>query len=92
MGTNFSAPTADLDTAFLAAKGAIALGSIVQVNQAHVIDHAQGNNAAAIDAIFTDKGRQLVIDPLDFGDLDLILADLASLQLDQNNNLTGPTP
>ena len=49
-------------------------------------------NAAAIDAIFTNNGNPLELDLTgeDLGGLQLILTDLAALQVDGNGNLTGP--
>jgi hypothetical protein len=77
----------------LAAKGAISLGPIGNANQAHIFANAQGANAAAIDAIFTDQGNLLFIDttPTGMWDLALILKDLAALNV-AGGNLTGPTP
>jgi hypothetical protein len=90
-GTNVSVPNGAL-FAILAAKGAIAFGNVANLSPASIFQQAQGLNAAAIDALFTDMGRQLVINPFDLNDLGLILADLAALHVGSDGNLTGPIP
>jgi hypothetical protein len=49
-------------------------------------------NAAAIDAIFTNRGQPLAFDlsGLDLAGLNLILADLLALKVGADGNLTGP--
>jgi len=61
----------------------------------YVFNPATGPNAAAIDAIFTtNNGSALGFDlsGLDLGGLNLILTDLAALQVDSAGKLTGPNP
>jgi hypothetical protein len=57
-----------------------------------VFQSATGVNAAAIAALFTDKGQTLSFDVsgLDLGGLNLILADLAVLFVDSTGHLAGP--
>jgi hypothetical protein len=78
----------------LAAKGAISYGNVGDLSGASVFEQAQGVNAAAIDAIFTDMGQQLFIDatPQGMHNLALILTDLAALHVGGDGNLTGPVP
>jgi hypothetical protein len=78
----------------LAAKGDISLGAVDDMTNASMFAQASGVNAAAIDAIFTDRGCLLTIDttPRGLSDLDLILKDLASLYVDSNGNLKGLRP
>jgi hypothetical protein len=78
----------------LAAKGDIAFGDVGDTSGAHIFTQAQGVNAVAIDAIFTDQGRPLTIDttPRGLRDLTLILDDVAFLHVDSNGNLKGLRP
>lgn len=78
----------------LAAKGAIALDPADDPSQVNLFAQAQGVNAAAIDAIFTNGGKPLAFDlqPLDLAGLDLMLAKLASLHVGPDGNLDGPVP
>jgi hypothetical protein len=77
----------------IAAQGAISFGDIGDAGNAHIFANAQGINAAAIDAIFTDQGNLLFIDttPTGLRDLALVLKDLAALVVGADGNLTGPT-
>ncbi len=59
----------------------------------NTFNNATGNNAAAIDAIFTDKnGKALSFDvnSLDLSGLAQILNNLAALSVDKNGNLIDP--
>jgi hypothetical protein len=78
----------------LAARGDISFGSVGEPDGAHIFEDAAGVNAAAIDAVFTDGGKLLVIDttPQGLHNLSLILADLAALSVGPDGNLTGPIP
>jgi hypothetical protein len=78
----------------LAARGAVSFGQIGNATNAHIFANAQGVNAAAIDAIFTDQGNLLFLDttPTGLRDLALILKDLAALYVGTSGNLTGPRP
>jgi hypothetical protein len=78
----------------LAAEGAISYGAVGDLSAASIFDQAQGPDAAAIDAVFTDGGQALVIDPSPQGlqDLARLLAQLRALRVDGNGNLTGPVP
>ena len=82
------------DAGVLAAKGDISVADLGDTSGASIFNDASGVNAAAIDAIFTDRGRPLTIDTTVQGlsDLDLILADLASLHVNSNGNLEGLRP
>src|SRR5262249_29627808 len=78
----------------LAAQGAISYGAGADLSGASIFEQAQGVNAAAIAAIFTDMGQQLFIDatPQGLHNLALILTDLAALHVGSDGNLTGPIP
>jgi hypothetical protein len=82
------------DAGVLAAKGDISVADLGDTSGASIFNDASGVNAAAIDAIFTDRGRPLTIDTTVQGlsDLDLILTDLASLHVDSTGNLEGLRP
>ena len=72
----------------LAAEADINFGSVGNLSQAKVFENAAGANKTAIDNIFTNGGIALMIPD----GLSLILADLASLRVGVDGNLTGTTP
>jgi hypothetical protein len=78
----------------VAAKGGVSYGDVGNTSAASIFSPADGVNAAAIDAIFTDMGNQLFIDttPQGLSNLALILKDLAALHVGNDGNLTGPIP
>jgi hypothetical protein len=78
-------------------KGVIAAkGNIIWASSSPggtIFNNATGNNAAAVDAIFTDKnGKTLSFDVsgFDLKGLAQILANLAALSVDKNGNLIDP--
>jgi hypothetical protein len=88
-----------LNGGILAAQGDINIGNNPVTGATPVLTNLQyfpgatGPNAAAIDAIFTDHGNLLFVDPTVQGlaNLALILADMDALHV-QGGQLTGPIP